>query len=155
MRVRTFVIAGASALAVGSLAAGLIELDGAFVGTTTSATTPIVAKATSSSTGAKHHHWRHHRRVLPGFAGSFQVWSKAKEVAVTWSWAKGTLDSLTSSSVTLIEPSGASFTAPLGAHVRFYGTTRAVAETEHGVRVTVVERDGTVVLVAIPRSAKA
>lgn len=152
MRARTLVIAGASALAVGSLAAGLIELDGAIVGTTTSATTPIVAKAPTRV--AKAHH-PHHRRILPGFAGSFEVWSKAKGAAITWSWAKGTLDSLTSASVTLTEPSGATFTAPLGAHVRFRGATSAVAETEHGVRVVVLERDGAVVLVALPRSAKA
>lgn len=152
MRTRTLVIAGASAIAVGSLAAGLIELDGAMVGATTSSTTPVVATTVKSAGKA---HVRHHRRVLPGFAGSFEVWSKTKGVAVTWSWAKGTIDSLTGSSVTLTEPSGATFTAPLGAHVHFRGTTKAVAETEHGVRAVVVERDGTVVLIAVPRSAKA
>jgi hypothetical protein len=152
MRTRTLVIAGASAIAVGSLAAGLIEFDGAMVGATTSSTTPVVARAAKSSSKAQ---LRHHPRMLPGFAGSFEVWSKNTGSAVTWSWAKGTIDSLTSSSVTLTEPSGATFTAPLGAHVHFRGTTEAVAETEHGVRAVVVERDGTVVLVAVPKSAKA
>lgn len=150
MRTRTLVIAGASAVAIGSLVAGLIELDGAAITSTTASTTPITAVASNARTT----HHRHHP-ALPGFAGSIEMWNKTKGVQVDWSWAKGTLDQLTSSQIELTEPNRTTFTAPIGPRVHFRGASQAAAESEHGVEVVVLERDSTVVMIGFPKPAKA
>lgn len=145
MRTQHLVLGATAALSVGALALGVVGLQTTSAVDATSAVTPTSPQTAAVSAQAHHHV---HRRRLLGFSGSFEV--DRSSGVVTWSWARGTLQSLTTSSVTILEPNGATFTAPLGANVRFRGLSEAAAESAHGVRVLVVERNGSVVFVRFP-----
>jgi len=144
MKKHYLVLGAAAAISVGALAAGMVELRGGGTAVS-SALTPVVTQTTAATSHLGHHG---HHRWFRGFSGSFEV--DRPSGVVTWSWVRGTLQSLTTSSVTVVEPDGVTFTAALGSNVRFRGLSEAVAQSARGVRVLVVERDGSVVAMRFP-----
>jgi|GEM_PF-4138912 len=143
---RKFAVAAGAVLAVGALTLGLRE---GFSASTTPAASSVPATPTSAPAVALGRHHRHHR--FAGFAGSFQVWRSSTHTVVSWGWVRGTLDALSSSSITVTEPNGQVVTAPLSSIVRFRGTSETQAASELGAHVLVVERNGQVARVVVPR----
>jgi hypothetical protein len=146
MKLRALAIATGAAVLASAVVLGVAEI--LPVSTVSAGNTVPVVQAATPSTTVPHGH--RHRHRLPGFAGSFETWRPSSRTVITWSWARGTLDALSGTSIAVTEPNGQVVTVPLSPTVRFRGTSQAVAAHEHGVRVLVVERNGEAIRVILP-----
>jgi branched-subunit amino acid aminotransferase/4-amino-4-deoxychorismate lyase len=138
-RRRVAAVATAAAVTVGGGAAAVLALTSG-----ASAGTPAVAAATTgpthTATAKGHHH--HKAKTLLQRTDHAAIELRQKGVYVTFDLDRGTVESVSSSAITLLRPDGQTVTEKIDGATHFRGVTSA-SGVHTGVKATVISEGGT------------